>query len=559
MIRRLLPLLILTLSLHAQSRYVADSAGAPVKWEGWGTRALERAKKENRPIFLMVGYASSFACFHMQRTAFLDGEVAQTLNTYFVPVLLDRFEYPEIAASYDTIARATNGVSGTPILMALTPALEPFAISGPLVTGDLSRMLVINANRWAHERDAVTAEAHQNVMKARANVGAPPAAPGAVQDELGGGFHRGTGLFEKMTADQALYAIRSLEAWQTTHDPAMELLARRTLDAALRDLHPQNGAFDASQDAHSLVPAQGPEFWNGAFYVWTKEEVTHLLGHEGAAKVFRAYGMKEGARNVLAVEDATSLKDPAIAPLLAKLLDVRQKRPQPFRESNLISGINGLMISALSRAGAALGERRYVDAAGFAALTVTKKLWNAQKKTLLHSGGVEATCDDYAQLAQGMLDLFEASYDPKWLDLAVALQQRENACTPGATVPQMLGGLLPPRDMQTTAMNLARLSTLTGNEAFRTRLSKDFPETAAQAARDAKIVVVTGDRYRQPTLDALKAIHARLEPFRIVVSVPAKGAARDRMLRALPFTAALAADPENPVTYECSGGECRRR
>jgi uncharacterized protein YyaL (SSP411 family) len=575
MLRRLLPLLIFTLSLHAQSRYVADFAGAPVKWEGWGTRALERSKKENRPIFLSIGYASSFECFHMQRTAFLDGEVAQTLNTYFVPVLLDRFEYPEVAASYDTIARTAGGVSGTPILMVLTPALEPFAISGPLVTGDLSRMLVINANRWAHERDAVSAEAHQNVMKARANVSAPQEfraadlhklALSALHDQLGGGWHRAPRdekwqqpYFEKMTADQALYAIRFLEEWQTTKDPEVERLARETLDAALRDLRPQNGAFDASQDAHSLVPAQGPEFWNGAFYAWTKEEVTHLLGQDGALKVFRAYGMKEGARNILYVEDATSLKDPAIAPLLAKLLDVRQKRPQPFRESNLVSGINGLMISALARVGAALGEPRYVDAAGFAAQAVTKKLWNAQKKTLLHSAGVEATCDDDALLAQGLLDLFEASYDPKWLDLAVALQQREDACTAGAGVPQILGGLLPPRDLHATAMNLARLSTLTGNEAFRTRLAKDFPETAAQAARDAKIVAVTGDRYRQPTLDALKAIHARREPFRVVVYVPVKGPARERMLRALPFTAALGVDPQNPITYECSGGECRRR
>lgn len=560
MVRRLLPLLVLAFSLHAQSRYVADAAGAPVRWEGWGTRALERSKKENRPIFLSVGYASSFECFHMQRTAFLDGEVAQTLNTYFVPVLLDRLEYPEMAQSYEMIARTVSGVNGWPVLMFLTPSLEPFAISGPLATGDLNRALVINANRWANERDAVTAEAHQNVMKTRANVTAPPAAPAAVQDELGGGFHRGPKFFEKITADQATHALRFLESWQTSHDPEMERLARRTLDAALRDLRPQSGgAFDASQDAHSLVPAQGPEFWNGAFYVWTKEEVTHLLGAEGAAKVFRAYGMKADARNVLFVEDAESLRDPAIGPLLAKLLDVRQKRPQPFRESNIISGINGAMISALARAGAALNERRYIDGALSAATVVTKNLWNAQKKTLLHSAGVEATCDDYALLGQGMLDLFEASYDPKWLDLAVALQQREDACTPGANVPEMLGGLLPPRDTQATAMNLARLSMLTGNEEFRTRLSKDFPETAALAARDAKIVVVTGDRYRQATLDALHAIHARREPMRFVVSVPVKGPARERMLRALPFTAALAVDPANPITYECSGGECRRR
>lgn len=565
MVRRLLPLLILAVSLHAQSRYVADAVGAPVKWEGWGTHALERARKENRPIFLSIGFASSFECFRMQREAFLDGEIAETLNTYFVPVLLDRLEYPEIAATYETIAQKTSW----PILMILTPSLEPFAISGPLVTGDLSRMLVINANRWAHERDAVTAEAHQNVMKARANVTAPPQPPPAdlrklaltsMHDQLGGGFHRAPGLFEKMTSDQAAYAIRYLEEWQTSHDPEMERLARETLDAALRDLRPpQAASFEASQDAHSLVPAQGPEFWNGAFYVWRKEEVSHLLGDEGARKVFRAYGMKEGERNVLAVEDAESLKDPKIAPLLAKLLDVRQKRPQPFRETNLIAGINGQMISALARAGAVLGEKTYVEAATAAAQTVTKSLWNAQKKTLLHSAGVEATCDDYALLAQGLLDLFEASYDPKWLDLAVALQQREDACTPGASVPPILGGLLPPRDRQATALNLARLSMLTGNAAFLARLSKDFPETAEQAARDAKLVVVTGDRYRQPTLDALHAIHARREPLRFVVSVPVKGPARDRIVKALPFTAALAVDPQNPITYECSGGECRRR
>jgi len=621
MSRRLLPLLILTLSLHAQSRYVTDAAGAPVKWEGWGTRAIERAKKEDRPIFLSVGYASSFECFRMQREAFLDGEVAQTLNAYYVPVLLDRLEYPEVAESYEAIARSINGTNGWPVLMLLTPSLEPFAVSGPLVTGDLSRALVINANRWAHERDAVIAEAHQNVLKARARIDGTASserrvnamaisllirtkqttaatdalrklALSTVHDQLGGGFHRAARdeawkqpYFEKLLSDQALLAIAYLEAWQATRDPEMQRIARETLDAALRDLHPATSAFEASQDAHSLVPAQGPEFWNGAFYVWQKDEITRLLGNDGAAKVFRAYGMKEGVRNILAVEDPGSLKDPAIAPLLAKMLDLRQKRPQPFREWNLIAGVNGLMISALARGGAVLGEKKYVDAAAFAAQIVTKNLWSSQKKTLLHSSGVQATADDYGMLIQGLLDLFEASYDTRWLDLAMSIQQREDQLfwdenagryATGASVPQMLSGLLVERDEETPAansveaMNLLRLAMLTGNEAWRARPAKIFqsfgeraqlPQLASARAAslaEAKIAVVTGDPRRKSTYDALHAIQERWEPLRFVLFVPSKGPTRDRIVKALPFTAALATDPENPITYECSGGECRR-
>jgi len=633
MVRRIVALLLVlapVVSLHAQSRYVADGAGAPVKWEGWGPRAIERAKKEKRPIFVVIGYASSFECFHMQREAFLTGEVAENLNTYFVPVLLDRFEYPEIAESYETIARSMNQSVAAPLLMILTPSLEPFAAAGFLGPSDLGRLLVINANRWAHEQSAVLAEAHLNVEKAR-EMG-EKRAPGAVEpkilddigkvssndpmmlsfllrmkstsapetlrtfaltparDQLGGGFHRAP-RFEKMLSDQALYAIAYLEAWQITKDPEMERIARSTLDAALRDLHPKNGAFDASQDAHSLVPAQGPEFWNGAFYVWEKDEVTHLLGHDGAAKVFRAFGMKDGVRNVLVVEDAESLRDPAIAPLLAKMLDVRQKRPQPFRESNVISGLNGLMISALARGGAVLGEKTYIDAASFAALVVTKNLWNAPKKMLLHSAGVGATAGDYAMLIQGLLDVFEATYDPRWLDLAIALQQRQDQLfwdasagryATGASVPAALRGLLVERDVETpsansvAAMNLLRLAMLTGNETWRARPPMIFesfgtrlrtegaqlPQLAsayATSLANAKIVVVTGDPRKQPTLDTLHAIHERWEPLRFVVFVPLKPPARDRIMKALPFTAALTIDPENPITYECNGGECRRR
>jgi len=629
--RLALILLLATTTLHATPRFVTDAAGGPVAWEGWGPKALERARKENKPVFLVVGYASSFECFRMQREAFLNGEVAATLNAYFVPVLLDRLEYPEIAEAYETIARSMNVPGAFPILLALTPSLEPFAASGPVNTTDLSRMLVISANRWVKERDAVVAEGRRNVEKAR-ELG-EKRGPGAVEqslleeiarlesndpmalaflvrmkkpaaaealhrlalttarDQLGGGFHRAP-RFEKMLSDQALYAIAYLEAWQITRNPEFEGIARSTLDAALRDLlPPKDRAFEASQDAHSLVPAQGPEFWNGAFYIWKTDEVVHLLGNDPAARVIRLYGMKEGARNVLSVTESQLLKDDSLAPLLAKLLDVRQKRPQPFRETNLISGINGLMISALARAGAALGERKYADAATAAALSVTKALWNAPKKTLAHSSGAPATADDYAMLVQGLLDVFEATYDVKWLDLAMAIQQRQDQLfwddsagryVTGSTLPETLRGLLVESDFETpsanavAAKNLLRLVLLTGNQTWAARPPMIFtsfgmrlrnsgaqlPELASAYAASIdhpNIVVVAGDPRRQATYDALRAVHERYDPLRFVLFVPSKGPARDRITRALPFTAALTTADENPVMYDCADGECRRR
>lgn len=627
MLRRLLPLLILTVTVRAQSRFVADAANTPVKWTGWSAPAVERASRENRPLFLFVGFASSFECFRMQREVFVDPAVAGVLNSTFVPLLLDRLEYPEVAETYEGLARSNANVQGWPLLMILAPSLEPFAIAGPLPAGELKQFLSDAAARWARERDSVSAEAHQNVMRMRAQIArvAGPAerrpnamtisllartkqtgaasdalrklAASALHDSLGGGFHRAARddawkqpYFEKMLSDQALFAIAALETWQSTRDPEMEQVVRTTLDAALRDMHPQNraAAFDASQHAHSLVPAQGPEFWNGAFYVWDKEEVVRLVGPEGALKIARAFGMSGHARNILRVEDPVSLKDPAIGPLLAKMLDLRQKRPQPFRETNVISGLNGLMISALARAGGALGERKYVDAATGAALAVTRTLWNPQKKTLAHSAGVEATADDYAMLVQGLLDLFGAGHDPAWLELAMTLQQRqdqlfwnetEGRYVTGTSLPMILTGLIVEREDEVpaansvAAMNLVRLALLTGNDTWRAHVPRIFerfgenaqlPQLAAARAASGsagKIVVVVGDG-RKPARDAVQAEQARFEPLGFVLLVPMKGAVRDRMVRDLPFMAALAGDrehPETPVLYECSGGECRRR
>jgi uncharacterized protein len=650
MVRALLLVLAISLSLPASAatRYVTDRAASPVKWQEWGDAAIEQAKKGKRPLFVSIGYAASWDGQRMHREAFLNGENAEALNAYFVPVLLDRIEHPEVAETYEALLKSMVGDGGWQANLILTPDLEPFAGGRFMSTADLNRMLVLNANRWANERAAVTAEAHASVMKTRA--AAEPRMPsdvdrttieavvddigrtyekektldamtasflfryaartkhegiralavdtlrrqaaGPVRDQLGGGFHRCPTCYEKMLPDQALLALAYLDAWQLTRDRDLAHVARTTLDYVVRDLSPLRGLLQSAQDAHSLIPDQGPVFAEGAFYHWEKDQITRLLGHDTAEKIFTLYGIKDGVENRPVLQDSRFLHETydELAEPLQKMLDVRQKRPAPFREAGM-AGWNGLMISALARGAAVLDQPAYLEAATNAATLVSTKLWDAKKKALRRSESpVVALSEDYAMLVQGLLDLFDSGHDVKWLDLAIVLQQRQDALfwdpslgryVTGTSVPEVVRDLLSERDEDTpavnsvAALNLLRLAALTGNEAWRTRPAMIFqsfggrlrtagalhPQLAAAYESSLiapSIVVVVGDARMPETIEALRAIYDRWEPMRAVVLVPRKGVGRDRIVKVLPFIGALAGDPERTVTYVCSNGECRK-
>ena len=623
----------------AASRYVGDRAGAPVKWERWGNAALQRAAKEKRPIFLAVGFASSYESYRMHREAFLNGENAEALNTYFVPVLLDRIEHPEVAAEYEAAAREMSGVTGWPVHLALDAKGQPFAAAGFMKSDELNRFLILNANEYA---EGVTPFVRapqpptpngpvdiENVVDAIARTydaehggfGGVPRRPqpmtisfllryaartkhegirgvaletlkklaiAPVRDQLGGGFHRATRdaawrdpYFEKMLPDQALMALAYLEAWQATGDPEMAFVARTTLDYALRDMRLDGkGPFDASQDAYNFVPLQGPELVNGNFYLWSKDEITRLVGAEAANKVFVLYGMNADTGNLPALAEWRFLPEThtTLAAPLAKLLDLRQKRPEPSLEFNVITGWNGLIISALSRAGAALGEKSYVDGAAGAATAVTNAHWNAKTKTLLRSEGNPARSGDYALLIQGLLDLFDATYDVRWLDLAVALQQRHDELfwNPAGAAYSTESDDEVPAATSVAALNLLRLAALTGKETWAARPAMIFAAfggrmrangaayaqlaSAYELAQIApRIVVVTGDARLKETHELLQSYARKPEPMRALLFLPEKGAARERFVRSLPFTGALAPDPEKPVAYVCAAGECKRQ
>ncbi len=267
-------------------------------------------------------------------------------------------------------------------------------------------------------------------------------AAGGLYDHLGGGFHRYSTdarwlvpHFEKMLYDNALLAACYLEAWQATGEPQYAQVVRETLDYVLRDMTHPAGGFYTSEDADS----EGRE---GLFYLWTLEEVRGILGPEATESFAYVYDVTEAGnfdgRNILnraktPPECAEILgRDPVemAAELVAgrrKLFEARSRRARPGRDDKVLAGWNGLMIDALARAGAVLGEPRYADAAARAAdFLLSPEGLRGGNGGLLHAwrrgrGDVDAFLEDYAALAGALVTLYESRFEERWIDAAIRL------------------------------------------------------------------------------------------------------------------------------------------
>ena len=345
-------------------------------------------------------------------------------------------------------------------------------------------------------------------------------AAGGMRDHLGGGFHRYSvdGFwhvphFEKMLYDQAQMAVSFTEAWQLTHEEFFAEIARETLEYVLRDMrHPDGGIFSA-EDADSLLAHGRPEHAEGAFYVWTRREIQETLGSDHARIFCRHYGVEEvgnaatgsdphgefrGKNILLERQDAATtariLELPveavssSLAESRAKLFNRRAQRPRPHLDDKILTAWNGLMISALSKAGAAFCEPRYLEAASKAANFLRSNL--TRQGGLLRSwrgqaGNVAGFAEDYAFLIQGLLDLYEAVWEIAWLQWALKLQELQDALfwdeTLGAYFSSPAGDPLVPIRIKEdydgaepsansiSALNLLRLAHLLQEERFETR------------------------------------------------------------------------------------------
>ncbi len=283
-------------------------------------------------------------------------------------------------------------------------------------------------------------------------------ARGGIWDHLGGGFHRYSvdaqwhvPHFEKMLYDQAQLATIYLEAAQLTGEAGFADVARDTLEYVLLDLtDPVTGGFYSAEDADSLVSEGGSAKAEGAFYVWTDVELRARLGddyevfadHYGVRSAGNAqdpHGELLGknvlhqARSVAETAKIHELDPEALGGRLAHcrktLLVVRRRRPRPLRDEKVLCAWNGMMISAFARGYQVLRDPRYLEAATRAARFAREALFDAQRDRLLRrwcdgESAFDAYLEDYAHLAAGLLDLYEAGFDAQWLHWAAALTDR---------------------------------------------------------------------------------------------------------------------------------------
>ena len=515
-----------------KSPYLLQHANNPVDWHPWGEEAFARARSEDKPIFLSIGYSTCHWCHVMERESFESPETAAVMNNLYVCIKVDREERPDIDRIYMAYVQATTGSGGWPMSVWLTPDLKPF-VGGtyfppdnrygragfPLVLERVAEAWVKDRERILQSSDEVMerlqesdddgsgdGHAHDGPGEAAflqlhrafdARLGGFGSAPkfprpaslhfllrswkrtgnadaldmvattliamekGGMHDQLGGGFHRYSvdeywfvPHFEKMLYDQAQLAAAYLECYQITGNDAMESAARRTLDYVMRDMTAPEGAFWSAEDADSVVdPADPHHKSEGFFYIWTWDEVAKLVGPEAAAWFGYRYGMERTGnvrndphgeftgRNILfqartiAVTaehfDADPREIAASIALTEKLLmDARGGRVRPHLDDKILTAWNGLMISAFAKAARILGEPKYAAAAARAADFILSTLVSHDGTVLRRyrdgDAAIGGMLDDYAFLVQALLDLYETTFEFRYLERALAVSAKQS-------------------------------------------------------------------------------------------------------------------------------------
>jgi uncharacterized protein len=363
-----------------------------------------------------------------------------------------------------------------------------------------------------------------------------------------------------MLYDQAQLVSSYIDGYQITHDPFFADIARRTCDYVLRDMTSPDGGFYSAEDADS----EGVE---GKFYVWTRAEVEKILGDKADA-FCQAYGVTAAGNweHGLNVLHGTGFPEER-----AKLFAVREKRVRPHRDGKIITAWNGLMISALARATQALDEPRYLAAAQKAARRYGK---------ITRSGNVPAMLDDYAFLANGLLDLYETDFDPAWLNKSIELTDEmlkkfydaENGglYMTGGDDPSVIlrakeeyDGAEPSGNSIATLL-LLRLAEFTDRQDFRQAAEKTlglFSSRMRSAPQIMPQMLCALDFYLakpqqiiiagQPADTILRVIHKKFLPTKIVALTD------DRLIKLMPYTEAMKPVDGKATAYVCVNYACK--
>jgi len=503
------------------SPYLRQHAHNPVDWYPWGLEAFERAQRENKPIFLSIGYSTCHWCHVMAHESFEHFEVARLMNEVFVSIKVDREERPDIDNVYMSVCQVMTGSGGWPLSIIMTPDKKPFFAATYIpregrfgligmteliphikelwttrrgealsLSNEIATVLQRTSRETSGEElDEATLElAYEQLAKRfdeqHAGFSIAPKFPtphnllfllrywkrsgnktalemvektlqamrhGGIYDHVGFGFHRYSTdskwlipHFEKMLYDQAMLAMAYTEAYQATGKESYAKTAREIFTYVLRDMAASEGGFYSAEDADS----EGKE---GKFYLWTQDEVRQALGDEEPDFVARVFNIEKDGNfaeqttarkssfNILHLkktlgELASDLNlsqqdiQGHLEVIRQKLFTHREKRVHPMKDDKILTDWNGLMIAALAKGAQAFDKPEYAEAAHCAADFILGNMRKSDGR-LLHRyrdgrAGIEANLDDYAFLVWGLIELYENTFNARYLEAGLKLTDK---------------------------------------------------------------------------------------------------------------------------------------
>jgi uncharacterized protein YyaL (SSP411 family) len=656
--------------IDESSPYLRQHAHNPVDWYAWGDEAFQRARTEDKPVLLSIGYSACHWCHVMERESFEDEETARIMNEHFVNIKVDMEERPDVDKIYMNFVQLTTGGGGWPLNVFLTPERLPFfgGTYFPPVNRynmpSFKQVLTSIADAWATKRDEILGSAAEilsgikrvNAVEASASdlsveqldggfnaikrtfdeqnggFGGAPKFPspmslefllryyhrtkdesalrmvertcrkmanGGIYDQLGGGFHRYSvdavwlvPHFEKMLYDNAQLARIYLHLFQVTKDEFHQRVAVETLDYVRREMLDPKGGFYSTQDADS----EGVE---GKFFVWTPTDVESLLGADEAPVFNFYYDISDDGnfeeKNILNVKNTIEetaeifrLAPDRVEEILRrgrqKLFELRETRIKPHRDEKVLTAWNGLMLGTFAEAAAVLNRDDYLQIARQNADFILSSL--SDNGYLLRSwkdgqAKLSAYLEDYANFADGLLDLFQVSGEISYFESARRLAdlllaefwdtEQGGFFYTGENHEEMIVRSKDFFDNATPSGNsvaadvLLKLARLTGSEAYERLAASILRLVAPQMRRFPNgfgRVLSVMEFYLRPTREiiifgesaAMKAaIWSEYLPNKIVVPAPAA----DRSA-SLPLLANRKMIDGTPTVYVCENFVCQR-
>ncbi len=487
------------------SPYLLQHAHNPVDWYPWGEEAIERAKREDKPILLSIGYSACHWCHVMERESFENEAIANLMNENFVNIKVDREERPDLDTIYMNAVQMMTGHGGWPMTLFLTADGRPFYGGTYFPPSDrhgmpgFPRILISVSEAYQTRRDEVEQSAggllgelkRLDLVKPQegelgfdlldlasnhllrmldpieGGFGNKPKFPpsmtltfllrqyhrtkdrsildaveltlekmarGGIYDQLGGGFHRYSvdekwlvPHFEKMLYDNAQLSRVYLDAFLVTGKEFYRKIAVETLDYVRREMTGASGGFYSTQDADS----EGEE---GKFFVWTPDEVVSLLGQDDARLFCRYFDVSEPGnfegRCILHIDQdldhiagLMGVTAEKLGEVIERgrrvLFEAREKRIKPGRDEKMLTAWNGLMLRSFAEAARVLDRADYLEVAVSNASFVLDQLERNGRLLRTHKDGrsrLNAYLEDYAYLIDGLLALYEATFDLRWFE-----------------------------------------------------------------------------------------------------------------------------------------------